>query len=565
MTQIHPPLTRRSVRAFLVAWTVGLLSLTAGADVILDWNSHLREVMKQDTVTANPGWSSRAMAIVNGAMYDCFQAVKRTHQPLYADLKAAPNTSRDAAALEAAFRLINHLYPQSAGYLKQAYDTGLNSLPANAARKRGQDLGAEIAQHYLTWRQGDGSDVKGDYVPSTQPGKWRPDPLFPTTQKAWGAAWKDVTPFVMLYAKQFQPDAPPALNSPAYTAAWREVVDYGAKVSPSRTADQTEIGLFWAYDRAGMGPPPILYNSMLAQIARSRGNTTVQNARLFAMASVAMADSVIAAWDAKFTHNLWRPTLGIREAATDGNPATPGLPTWVPLGAPGSATFPDFMPPFPAYVSGHATMGEAAFAILREFYGRDAMTFSLTSDEVPGRVRTYTSLSQAAQENADSRVYLGVHWRFDQTAGQKLGQEIAHFIAANAFGVPEESFGTYASERGLSGNPSADTDSDGVSDFAEYAFDTDPAQPTPPTAGREERLNGVPCLVLRYTVVAARTSAKLIVTPQASTNLIDWSAVGLTDELDPAATQTAERQYRRAWFPLRSGLRQRFLRLEARQ
>lgn len=146
-----------------------------------------------------------------------------------------------------------------------------------------------------------------------------------------------------------------------------------------------------------------------------------------------MADAATAAWDAKFRDDCWRPITGIREADTDGNPATAPDPGWTPQGCPGGGIVPDFTPAFPAYPSGHATFGQAVFTVLKRFYGTDAVSFTLTSEELPGQTRQYSSFSQAAQENADSRVWLGVHWRFDQTAGQALGQSIADFIADTRF------------------------------------------------------------------------------------------------------------------------------------
>jgi len=180
-----------------------------------------------------------------------------------------------------------------------------------------------------------------------------------------------------------------------------------------------------------MGAPPALYNQLVQTIAKQKHNTTVENARLFALANVAMADAGIAAWDCKFVDNLWRPVTAIHAAATDGNPDTIADPTWEPLGAPGGGVVPNFTPPFPAYVSGHATFGAAVCEVLKDFYHTDNIHFTLASDELPGVMRSFNSFTRAAAENGVSRIYLGIHWQFDNTEGQTLGRQIADFVFAH--------------------------------------------------------------------------------------------------------------------------------------
>ena len=144
-----------------------------------------------------------------------------------------------------------------------------------------------------------------------------------------------------------------------------------------------------------------------------------------------MADGFIAGFDAKYFYNFWRPITAIREADTDGNPATIADPNWVPLGSPGDGVVPDFTPPFPAYISGHSTFGAATFGVLAAFYHTDRMTFSLHSDELPGVTRTYHSFSQAADEIGESRIYLGVHWPFDNQYGKSVGHSVAQWVMAH--------------------------------------------------------------------------------------------------------------------------------------
>jgi len=215
------------------------------------------------------------------------------------------------------------------------------------------------------------------------------------------------------------------MTSDQYTAAFNEVKELGAMNSATRTAEQTQVGIFWGYDRAGMGAPPALYNQIVQGIANQQHNTEVQNARLFFLVNAAQADAGVAAWDCKYVDNFWRPVWAIRRAGEDGNPNTVADPTWTPLGAPNGVSIPGFTPPFPAYISGHATFGAAVFKVLAQFYNTDQMNFTVHSDELPGVTRSFTSFSQAAAENGRSRIYLGIHWNFDDTNGEAVGRDVA--------------------------------------------------------------------------------------------------------------------------------------------
>ena len=296
-----------------------------------------------------------------------------------------------------------------------------------------------------------------DFFPSDAPGWWRQDPIG-LAPIALGAHWGEVDPFVLRSADQFRVPPPPELSSATYSAAFDEVKALGGDGSTTptvRNADQTQTGIYWAYDGTpSLCAPPRLYNQIAVSIADQRRTGPVALARLLALVNVAMADAGIAIWESKYHYQLWRPVTGIREADPgtgpsglgDGNPDTLGDPDFSPLGAPASnLAGPNFTPPFPAYPSGHAGFGGALFQMLREFYGTDRIAFTFVSDEFNGTTRandgsvrpllprSFRTLSQAEEENGQSRIYLGIHWSFDKTEGIVQGRRIARYVFRNAF------------------------------------------------------------------------------------------------------------------------------------
>lgn len=400
------------------------------SDMVIEWNQILIDTIRIDTASPGPTWASRNSAIVQLAVYDAVNAITQTHTSFVTNAQGPAWASKEAAVATAAHDTLVALYPAQQGTLDALWNNSLATIPDGPAENAGVALGHQVASEIIALRTGDGSGNNTPYVPDPDPGKWRPDPLNPT-QQALGPNWGSVKPFALWDVNAFQVPAPPALTSAEYTAAFNEVKSLGALNSTTRTAEQTEIGYFWAYDRGGMGPPMNLYNQSVQTVAELKGNTLEENARLFALVNLAMADTGITVWNTKYTYEFARPITAIREAATDGNPNTNANLNWRPLGAPGAGVVPDFTPPFPAYTSGHAGFGAATFRVLANFYGSDNFQFTLESDELPGVTRNYNSFSQAAEENGVSRIYLGIHWSFDNTLGQKQGRWVADEVFDN--------------------------------------------------------------------------------------------------------------------------------------
>src|SRR5881628_2894363 len=409
-----------------------------------------------------PGRASRAMAIVHIAIFDAVNAIAGSYRS-YGGLPLAPRgTSVKAAVAQAAHDTLVALFPSQTGSFDARLEEDLGSIQDAVARGNGIDLGHRAAAAILALRAGDGSEhaeprVGVDFITSDQPGKWRQDPIS-QLPLALGAYWGGVKPFVLHSADQFRVPPPPALEGPQYAAAFDEVKRLGGdgSVTPTvRTEDQTIAGIFWAYDGTpSLCAPPRLYNQIAVKIADQMGSDTVGLARLLALVNMAMADAGIAIWESKYYYEFWRPVTGIREAdrgtgptgAGDGNPATMGDPSFVPLGAPASnLNGPNFTPPFPAYPSGHAGFGGALFQILRNFYRTDDIAFTFVSDEFNGVTRdnsgnvrpfvsrSFSSLSKAEEENGQSRIYLGIHWLFDKTEGIAQGRRVADYVFKNAF------------------------------------------------------------------------------------------------------------------------------------
>jgi PAP2 superfamily len=395
-------------------------------DAIIAWNQTMLEAsrMTKDTL----GLSTRTMAMVQAAMYDAVNAIDHFGSVYQISVPAVQSqgASPEAAASEAAFAVLSSLIPQAESLFSATLAESLAGIPDGAAKTAGLSVGDTVAAGILAARSNDGSNVQVPYVPGTAPGQWRPTP--PDFSVAWGPEWGQVKPFAIPSAQQFLPPPPLAMNSRAYAAAVKLTETLGAKNSKVRTPRQTQIADFWAYDVAGMGPPPVLYNQITQDVALEQHNTLDQNARLFALVDVAMGDAGIVTWDAKFHFNLWRPITAIRDADHDGNPATASDPTWTPLGSPGDGVRANFTPNFPAYVSGHAAFGAALFTTLANFYGTDHVTFTIGSDEEPGTYETFNSFSAAAQENGISRIYLGIHYLFDKTAGITEGDAVGSYV-----------------------------------------------------------------------------------------------------------------------------------------
>ena len=451
----------------------------AGIDLVRRWNEIAIDASGLDHTPVAPGENrvfgeqlgpcraARAMAIVHIAMFDAVNAVIGEYES-YTGVRAQNGPlSLPAAISQAAHDTLVALFPSQAAKFHVALAQDLGTINNQKAKAVGADLGRRAADAILALRANDGSQHKephvglpadaDQHVTSDLAGHWRQDPIS-LIPLALGGHWADSKPFVMQSGSQFRAPPPPAMDTPAYAAAYDEAKRLGGDgvfTPTQRTPNQTHIGIFWAYDGTpSLCAPPRLYNQIALQIADQMKSSDIQVARLLALVNVAMADAGIAVWDSKYFYDLWRPIAGIRESdpgtgptgTGDGNAATICDPNFLPLGAPASnLAGPNFTPPFPAYPSGHAGFGGALFQTLRQFYGTDAIPFTFVSDEFNGLTRgnngivrpflprSFSTLSQAEEENGQSRIYLGIHWSFDKTAGIAQGRQVADYVFARTF------------------------------------------------------------------------------------------------------------------------------------
>ncbi|MEX0677595.1 MAG: hypothetical protein WD063_11000 [Pirellulales bacterium] len=436
-------------------------------DVILEWNDVLLAANANDHALVSPEQggpilTARAFAIVSAAMYDAYNSVENIGRPYLVAVPRADRADSDAAVAQAAHNTLEALYPAQEALFDAALTQTLDRIRNGIPESLGRAVGAYVAHRILRVREDDGAAdlANNTYVWNGELGFHKADPLHPD-QGYYASSAMDVDPFAVRSLDHFEArrldDGTPAgraefLEGEEYTLAYDEALALGGDgvTSPTeRTDEQTTIGIFWAYDgRPGLGTPPRLYNQIVRTVAVQEHNSEAENARLFALVNIAMADAGLASWTNKYDDAFWRPIMGIRGGDDDGNLQTDGFADWTPLGSPASNPRPgetNFTPPFPAYTSGHATFGAAAFQILTRFYGRDDISFTFVSDEFNGLTRgsdgevrpvvsrTFDSFTEAKLENAQSRIYLGIHWAFDRDDGVRQGNRAANYIFNNFF------------------------------------------------------------------------------------------------------------------------------------
>jgi hypothetical protein len=417
-----------------------------GTDAVLDWNSVLLNAVQtqgeldQDhgvqltdyTVPGEaPPIEARDAAIMSIAQYEAINDISGDCAS-YLDNGITPpdGASAAAAAVGAAYQVLVNLFPEQADTFYLQVEKSLEEIDDDpTAESLGFDFGLGVADQILALRAGDGADVaQVPYTPGSNPGEYNE-----TNENGNVSAalpnFGDVTPFILDNVADFRPDGPPEYGSEEFIQETEQVRLFGGRTDTDntqllRTEDQTEIAQFWAYDRQDTFRPPGQWIEIAQSVALDQGNSLEENARLFAQLNVALADAGIVAWDTKYTFDQQRPYNTIGQDELSGATFDPD---WRPLLD---------TPPFPDYISGHATFGGAAASVLESFFGED-VNFEVSSQELPGITRTFTgsgdlsSFEEAALENANSRLYGGIHLNSSNLDGLATGQLVGDYVTDN--------------------------------------------------------------------------------------------------------------------------------------
>jgi hypothetical protein len=396
-------------------------ALAWGDNAVLYWNQQMLDTTR---LSRNPPpIASHHMATFHAAIGDAVDGISRKWRPWLVQKTAPAGADTDAAIASAAYTVLNALWGQAANphNFDVAYQQALAAIPEGQAKADGLAWGKHVAEQILTKRADSGYNkpIPGPYS-SNEPGLWRETPpgFRPPVLPFWG----HVTPFVMTSPDQFRAPPPPALGSKQYAEETAYVVKVGARDGAGRTEYETLSTAFWS-DDLGTATPPGHWNVIAEDLARRRHLSVPECARLFALLNFAEADAAICCWDTKFFYRTWRPETAIRELDSKLNPNAVPRPDFIPLMV---------SPAFPSYTSGHSTFSAAASRLLERFFGTDDIEFTVTSDGLPGAVRSFKKLSAARDEIGMSRIWAGIHFMADNLEGQKAGVKVADWVFENA-------------------------------------------------------------------------------------------------------------------------------------
>jgi PAP2 superfamily protein len=392
---------------------------TRPVNPVVEWNRTLLSIVRTPGAQPATIHTTRSFAMLHAAIYDAVNAIDRTHAAYLVSISRdarseTKRASQDAAAAAAAHDVLVGLYPAFKPTLDAELQQSLRADTGRGDTAEGVRIGRAVADRILALRSQDGSSAPPPtYVFGTAAGAYQSTPPnFPPQPQF--THWSFVTPFALRRANQFRPRRPPSLSSDRYADALAEVESAGIANSQTATPDEALTGQFWN------GAIQNYWNEIAQTVSEAHRMTTAESARLFALLNLSLADSVIAFYDAKYTYNFWRPVTAIRAADTDGNPDTTADPSWLPeVGKTG---------PDPSYPGAHAVISAAAAEVIVSVVKRDRLDFDVTSEVMPGVVRSFTRVSGAAEEAALSRIFAGQHFRFDETSGQRLGRDVADFV-----------------------------------------------------------------------------------------------------------------------------------------
>jgi hypothetical protein len=395
------------------------VSAVAKADAVLDWN-----VIAVNTAVANgqnPFAQARYAAIVQLAVFESVNAITGDYHPYLGTIVAPRGACPEAAAIQAAYRVLSTYFPLSASTLDAERANSLASIPDGQAKTDGIATGEAAALAMIALRANDGSSPPQFKIPGPPvPGEWQATPSCPIMNGvAVGIAfqWQNITPFGISSVREYLLDPPPVLTSREYAKTYNEVMTVGSIDSKERPQDRANVALFYA-----AASPTQVFNQAVQQVAQERWHSLTENARALALMNMATNDSLVAAFFNKYHYNFWRPETAIHAGDTDDNPKTDPDSSWAPFVT---------TPCFPSYPSNHGSAANSAAAILRRIYGEGGHFMTLSNPTVPDIVLQYTTFKQITDDISDARVYGGIHFRTDQVAGERLGDAIGRAVYQN--------------------------------------------------------------------------------------------------------------------------------------
>jgi hypothetical protein len=404
-------MSRSLPAAMIGVWVVAVGAPTPTcANVITDWDEQAVAATAPMINLAGgaPYTAQRMLGMVHVAMFDAVNSIEPRYRPYLVQLPAAATTSKEAAAAAAAAAVLATVDSKAAGEMKVALATYLALIPDGAAKSDGVKLGEAVAARVLDARSNDGSGAPDDYRPRTTPGVYVP------TAITWTSMWPNMKPFAMTSPSQFRPKPPISLESKEWATDFNEIKDYGGQTSVKRTAPQTETARFWLSG---------FYHPFARQLVTAKQMSVIDSARFMALVAIGLNDANIAVLDAKYHYNFWRPITAIRNADTDGNPATDREATWQPIAA---------TPMHPEYPCAHCIQGASVGGVVKAVLGTmDIPEIAMTSPTAPGVTHRWTSMTAFTEEVANARIWAGFHYRFSTRVGTDMGLQIGEYVVKN--------------------------------------------------------------------------------------------------------------------------------------
>lgn len=401
----------KHIAAAAIGALVALTTTTTRADTITDWNETAIAVMKTANVTGNP-WT-RHMAMLHVAMSDAVNSVQGKYTRYVAKGELARDASAEVAASSAARHILIEFYPNQKAAIDEAHAKAISGIADGPAKTAGLALGEQVAKLVRDDRAADGTSAPDTYRPITTPGVWVPTapPIF--------AQYAQAKPWVLKSADQFRPGPPPQLTSAIYARDYNETKNLGGAKSTARTAEQSDAVKFWT--QQNISPA---WQEAARTISAAKRLGLAENARLFALLNMGMANTFINDWDAKFTYNFWRPVTAVRNGDQDGNDATERDAGWTPLNA---------TPMHPEYPSQAAIVAGASAEVLELVVaGASGIPFTVTDLADPKLTRKFTSIAQLANEQCEVRIWGGIHFRNSLEVGMDMGRKMSAYLVENS-------------------------------------------------------------------------------------------------------------------------------------